>query len=496
MFCFGILIGPLLVFVPLNLFLAIVFVCVLLFTLSPSAMGKSEEVMFRIAKWKWFGLLFLILVLGIFRYTQSEIPKNIFSVRDAIGRSVRVQGIVSGEPSVQGMNQHVTIRRVAIADTPSFGKVLIKMNALTPVHYNDLISFNCTLNVPKPMNGFDYARFLQAKGILATCDYPKFMDIVPRKTFSFVRSVLSIKQNLIEQMNRLFPEPHASFLFGLVFGGTIGLDKDVQNDFSRTGTSHILAASGFNVSLFTFVFLGWIIQTSIGKKRGVFVTAFLLLVYVVMAGASAAVVRAAILGAVILLGTWINRRASIHNALLLAAVLILFFNPRVLLDDVGFQLSFAATAAILYVVPRWKKNFSFVPETLGMREALVGSLSAILITLPIMLWQFGSVSIIAPFVNLFVLPFVPIMMGITLLALAVSVVWFPLGLLVAIPAWAGSWFILAVITIFSSLSIAYVPVPFARAMAVVSLGIILVSFYMASLKTMWNKLSKIISSKK
>ena len=444
-----------------------------LFTLLPTAKGRSDEVGFHIMKSKWIILLFLVLIFGIFRYVQSEIPKDVPTVRDAVHQSIRVQGIVSSEPSIQGMNQQIVINRVSIADHSVFGRILIKLNAFTSVHYGDTVSLNCALQVPEPANGFDYARFLQAKGILATCEFPKFVDVVPLKTFSFIRSVLSIKQNLVFQMNRLFPEPHASFLFGVVFGGNVGLDKDVQTDFSRTGTSHILAASGFNVSLFTFVFLGWIIQTPLGKRRGIIVTAFLLFVYVVMAGASAAVVRAAILGAVILLGAFINRRASILNALLLAAVLILFFNPRVLLDDVGFQLSFVATAAILYLVPRLDKYFLFVPETFGMREALVGSLSAILLTLPIMFWQFGSISLVAPLVNLFVLPFIPIVMAVTLIALVVSIVWLPLGMIAAIPAWAGSWFMLTIITLFSSLSIAYVPVPFARVMAVLSAVILI-----------------------
>ncbi|MDO8625427.1 MAG: ComEC/Rec2 family competence protein [Candidatus Diapherotrites archaeon] len=273
-------------------------------------------------------------------------------------------------------------------------------------------------------------------------------------------------------MKQILPESHASFLFGLVFGGDVGLDRDVQDEFRRTGTSHILAASGFNVSLFTFVFFSFIIQY-LGRKRGAIATVVLLVTYVIMAGATAAVIRAAIFGCVLLIGATIGRRASITNTLLLTASVMLFYNPRWLLDDVGFQLSFVAFAAIMFVAPRFEKHLAFIPDHLGIRNALAGSLSAIVLTLPIILWQFGTVSLVAPFANVFVLPLVPFLMFYTIAILPIAWLSTSIGQLVAWPSLIGSKYILSIISIFASPTFASVSIPFAHVSAiVVAIGIV------------------------
>lgn len=457
MFCFGIAIGPVFTFISTYLFLWILIGCVLFSVFFPKHHQRFS-----------FFILFMF-IFGIFLYAQSEIPRGILTAQDVIDRSVHVTGVVSEEPNIQSKDQRITINQVTISDKPAFGKILVRLNALTSIQYGDTITTACRLQIPEPINGFDYARYLEARGILVVCDFPQFTDVVSSTQFSFIRSILAMKSRIVLQTQRVFVEPHASFLFGLLFGGSVGLDKDWQQDFARTGTAHILAASGFNVSLFTFVFFGWIIQTPLGKKRGAIVTALLLCVYVIMAGASAAVLRAALLGGVVLFGSYIGRRASRRNALLLAASILLFANPRVLLDDVGFQLSFAAVVAIIYLVPIWKNYFGFIPDAFGLRDSVVGSLGVIVFTLPIMLWQFGSVSLVSPFVNVFVLPLIPFVMAMAMIAIAVSFMWVPLGIFVGLPAWAGSWFILAIISVFSSLSFASVSLPFARALALASI---------------------------
>ena len=335
---------------------------------------------------------------------------------------------------------------------------------------------------------------MQAKGTLALCRFPKSLDRTPFSSMLhlerserssgevdrggrslplvemkqvIVGSILAFKHDIVDKMKQVFPEPHASFLFGLVFGGNVGLDKDVQNDFAKTGTSHILAASGFNVSLFTFVFFGFIIQY-LGKKRGAIATGFLLIAYVIMAGATAAVVRAAVFGAVMLIGSVIGRRTYLLNVLLFTASLMLFWNPRWLLDDVGFQLSFVAFVAIIYVAPKLEEHLLFVPEHFGIRDALAGSVSAIVLTLPIMLWQFGAVSIVAPFANVFVLPLVPFLMLYTIAILPFAWLSISVAKIVALPSLFGSQYILGIISVFASPSFASVSVPFARVSAIVT----------------------------
>ncbi len=452
MFCFGIFLGPHMIGISTG-----VFVSLLCFTLILSVFSLKRS--YRIV---FFAIT--LFLFGLFRYAQSEIPKNIPTVRDFAGSLIRVEGDVAAEPTI-GKTQQVTIDQVRVADRPVFGKVLISIPLDQSIAYGDHLVFACSMQIPRPFSGFAYDRYLQAKGTLALCRFPHDLDRIPAKAGSVIGSILSFKHQVILHMKQIFPEPHASFLFGLIFGGSTGLEKEVQTDFAKTGMTHILAASGFNVSLFTFVFFGWVILF-LGRARGAIVTVLLLAGYVVIAGMSAAVIRAAIFGGMILFGSVIGRRAHMVNVLLCTASIMLFFNPRLLLDDVGFQLSFVAFAAIVFVAPKLEEHLLFIPEHFGIRDALAGSLSAIVLTLPVILWQFGSVSLVAPFANVFVLPLVPFLMFYTIAILPIAWVSTFVGQIVALPALWGSEYILSMISVFASLPFASVSVPFAQTMAI------------------------------
>lgn len=454
MFCFGILFGRFAIEVQTGVFVSLLSFVIILTIFSSN---RTHRIAF---------FAMILFLFGLFRYAQSEIPKNIPTVRDFAGSMIRVEGDVSAEPTI-GKSQQVTIRDVRVAGTPVFGNVLVTIPLDQVITYGDHLVFACSMQIPRPFSGFAYDRYLHAKGTLALCRFPHDLDRTPAKTGSFIGSILSFKQQMILTMKQVFPEPHASFLFGLIFGGSTGLEKEVQTDFEKTGMTHILAASGFNVSLFTFVFFGWVILF-LGKARGAILTALLLVVYVVIAGMSAAVIRAAIFGGMILFGSVIGRRAHMVNVLLCTASIMLLFNPRLLLDDVGFQLSFVAFAAIVFVAPKLEEHLLFIPEHLGIRDALAGSLSAIVLTLPIILWQFGSVSLVAPFANVFVLPLVPFLMFYTIALLPITWLSTSIGQFIALPALWGSQYILSIISIFASLPFASVSVPFAQTVAVLT----------------------------
>lgn len=274
-----------------------------------------------------------------------------------------------------------------------------------------------------------------------------------------------------ERMGAALPEPYAGFLTGLIFGGSSTLPDGLREAFRATGLSHILSASGSNVALTTFVFFHFAITTPLGRRWGTRVTAGLLLLYVFVAGAGAAIVRAAIMGAVVLLGESVRRRASPHNALLLAAALMLAFDPSLAREDVGFQLSVAATYAMMAWAGPMGERLAFLPERFGLRESLAGSLAAIAITTPIVLWHFGTVSLIAPVANLLVLPLVPFAIAFGIVALSASIALSALSSLsaiISIPAWALSSIMLHVASWLDAVPHASVSVPHAHALAIFS----------------------------
>ena len=159
-------------------------------------------------------------------------------------------------------------------------------------------------------------------------------------------------------------------------------------------------------------------------------------------------------------------------------VVMLFQNPRLLLDDVGFQLSFLATIALVTVTPRLEGRFNFLPDAGGIRESVVSSLSAIFLSTPLLIWQFGSVSLIAPFTNLFVLPFLPYLMLLGFATLLIGCFSIPAGLFVSLFSSSLSSIVLHIVLWFGSLSFASLPVPHPRIVAaIVMMSCLMFLFY-------------------
>jgi len=141
----------------------------------------------------------------------------------------------------------------------------------------------------------------------------------------------------------------------------------------------------------------------------------------------------------------------VGNVLVLTAVVMALQNPLVLLWDAGFQLSFISTLGLVYVTPAIRNWFVKVPEVMGIRESLISTLSAITATLPLILFQFGRLSIVAPIVNILILWIIPTIMMLGFFAVVLSFVLFPLGEVVAWVAWVGLQYITKVVEFFAGL---------------------------------------------
>jgi competence protein ComEC len=452
-FCLGILVGPLFISVPSLPFL---FVTIVLFIFVQLMKNHQRFVL----------VLLACFLLGIFRYQQSIPPELLTKVRDRELLSTRIEGEIVSDVQRRIGTQQTILSNVRVADESVYGKLLVRFPLYPKLFYGDTITFTCTIERPEPFYGFAYDRQLQAHGVLGVCQFPQFVFVSKPASPTLVSRVLTFRDGLIDRLRLLLPEPHTSFVAGLLFGGSSSISSDLKEDFSRTGTSHILAASGFNVSIFSVLLLRSLLQSPLGRRRGLIVTSILLFLYVIAAGATASVVRAGVMAGLLIVQSAVRRRALMINVVLLALAGMLLINPRLLLDDVGFQLSFAAAASLLFILPALEHRFAFFPNTFGLRTSIAASCTAILFTLPILLWHFGEVSLISPFVNALILPFIPFLMALAAIALASSVLWIPLGQIAAIPVFGLSYLLLRLITLFGSFSFASLPIAFSKTFAV------------------------------
>lgn len=283
-----------------------------------------------------------------------------------------------------------------------------------------------------------------------------------------------IRRHMHESINRRISRNHAGIAAGMALGTYAALRDDVFTAFSRTGTLHLLAASGFNCAVLAYCV--WYV-TRVTKQRRRWSRAAavpIFLLYMLVVGLKASIVRATIMASLLALGNVFRRVSDPLNVLFAAVLIILAWRPTDLFD-IGFQLSFAAVVAIILFLPilrPWiEKAFrtDVLPggrSSLGrtirggathVTEAVAATFAATLGTLPITAHYFNQASIVSPLVNAAVALLAPPIFVFSLALPAVSGVPI-LGQTVGFVDQAMVWLMLKVVTGFSSLSWSCLPV--------------------------------------
>lgn len=274
-------------------------------------------------------------------------------------------------------------------------------------------------------------------------DYTAFLNTISKQPV-----VENIRQDMKTILNKTLPEPHSSLAYGILFGVTKGtsFDRNFLLDLRRTGTAHMVAVSGYNVS----IVIGVLMNTSIllvSKAFLIFGFAGLLF-YDLVAGFSASVMRATIMGLYLFIAGLYGRQKNLSDALLFSAALILFLSPPALLD-LGFQFSFLAMMAVLYLSPIFEKVFKFIPSEAN--KAVSATLASQVMILPVSVYSFGQISIIAPLANVMTFITVPAIMALTALSVLVGQVSTELSGLISIPNFVLLDYFVKIITWLSSL---------------------------------------------
>lgn len=236
----------------------------------------------------------------------------------------------------------------------------------------------------------------------------------------------SWREKWVTILEKTLPEPMSSLAAGILLGVKRSMPTDFYQNLVNTGTLHIIAASGYNVTIVAAVIMKIALMIA-SRGVAIFLGMVGVLTYIIMAGAGASVVRAGIMGGLTLISYYWGRPAEAKRLLWVTGGAMLLINPLRLID-VGFQLSFMATAGILYLEP-WIKRVGLKVSFLA--DYLYPTLAATVATLPVIWWHFGRVSWISPLVNMLVLPLVPLIMGMTAGVIGVGLVLPGLGQVMA-----------------------------------------------------------------
>lgn len=429
---------------------------------------------------KLFYSFFLTFFVAVFTFSFVKIA-GAHPLDISIGKKVQLKGVICTEPDQKELTQ-----RFCFEPYKSKDKIIVNAPRFPKYEYGDELWLSGTLKLPENFEAyeggpeFDYVSYLGKDDIRYTMSRPQVKKLSAGKGSWLVSRLIDIKNAFMDRIEVLLPEPYSSLVGGLLLGEKGTLPQDVNDNFKRSGLTHILVLSGSNVTVVAesllrmFSFLPRIIGQSLGG--------FSIVLFALMTGASATTIRATFMALIGLLSRGIGRKYDVVRALTLAAFVMLIQNPRILVFDISFQLSFLATLAIIYVSPLVKERLSFVTEKFGVRETLAMTISSQIFTLPFILFKMGEISVIALIPNLLVLPTVSYAM---LLGFITGIV----GLVSTTVAWPFAWitrliltYMIKIVTLFGSLSFATVRITLGPIFLFVSYAI-----YTAILIYLWRR---------
>ncbi len=360
------------------------------------------------------GLLLASVGVGMLRVDFNDLNKTNLVLDNRVGQKVSMKAIVDDEPDVRENNTRLTL-----LFKNDHGKSLPHEKAIVTVahypvfNYGDEVEIYGELQKPENFSSddgreFDYISYLGKDDIRYEMYYPS-IKFVSSGNGNFIKSILfKTKNAFISKIEKMISEPQASLLGGLVVGAKQSLGKKLQDDFRKVGLIHIIVLSGYNLTIVaefimaSFSFLPMIFSTILGAAG--------VILFALMTGGSATIVRASIMALLVMLAKATGRVSQITRTLFMAGFLMLLYNPNILVFDPSFQLSFMATLGLILVVPVVEKYFLFITDRFGLRENLVSVVATQIFVLPLILYMMGDFSIVAIFVNLLVLMFIPVTM--------------------------------------------------------------------------------------
>lgn len=333
-------------------------------------------------------------------------------------------------------------------------RITVYAEAVSPLQLGDAVRFEKT-RLKRPRNfknpgRFDYKRYMDSAGIsvAGNTSHP------PGKTGTFPVSLIvayrdTFKQKMYKIIDRYLPASESALLKGIFLSETQFLSDAVTEHYRATGLTHILSVSGLHVGIvaaaafflmyspifhFLVKYFPNAASAGIARKLTALFTLVPILFYSLLVGAKVPALRAGMMVVMFLLAVLVERANKLFNALLLAAFVLLIWNPKAILD-VGFQLSFTAVFSILFAVhylTRWEKTpLDRLVEPGWYQKLLSGtvlvSFAASLGTLPMLIFYFNRISLSGFILNPVLVPISSLLLPLAFIALTLGLAWEPLA---------------------------------------------------------------------
>lgn len=414
----------------------------------------------RLAPFYSVGIL-IVCAFTISAVRASEVVQSPDPFEAYYSTPVEVVGIIAREPDFRETETRYQFRVHTINGSDRDGFILLVLPLHQVLTIDTAITFSGKLQKPEPFltdtgHMFNYPLWLKKDGITAVVRYPIIESIAPPESTGIRSGLAAVKKSFVEKIQMALPEPHASLGAGLLLGARHSLGEDVVETFRIAGLSHIVVLSGYNLS---------IIADAIGRSLSFLPLAFSLsgsivavVVFAVMVGGGATVVRATIMALIAIVARATGRTYGALRALSIAGAAMALHNPLIVLHDPGFQLSFLATLGLIVLGPLIEPRLTFLARVPTLRAIAASTIAAQIGVLPLLMYMTGELSVVSFPANLLVLPLIPLAMGLVFIVGILGFISTGAAGVIGIPAYAILTCILWGAHFFAGLPFAIVPI--------------------------------------
>jgi len=412
------------------------------------------------------GLFLFTFFAGNYLYT-CQLPDN---DEQELGfyngsENIHLKGTVKRDPEPGDKNTRLQIEVASVLVDEEWrnvsGTALVFVPVYSDYSYGDLLLIEGSPETPPQLDDFDYETYLARKSIYSTIYFPKITVLDTGMGIKPMEWIYAFRTDLAEVMDKTLPEPQASLTKGIVLGMRSMIPSSTRDEFSHTGTAHLLAISGLHLTIIAGILISLGIRI-FGRKGYVYVwmTIAAIWIYAILTGMNPPVLRSVQMLSLFLAAEFFGRQRSSIIALLFAAALMSGFNPQIIWDP-SFQLSFAAMTGLVFIFPLLQSLLrraiiSRIGETgvlSGITTAIADSfsvsISAITAVWPLVTYYFGIISPVAPVATFFTLPALPGVIITGFLSGVTGLIFLPAGQVLAWILWVFVSYILLVVKVFS-----------------------------------------------
>lgn len=385
-------------------------------------------------------ILLISLACGIERTSiaSTTLPSGFDSL---LNKNVTLEGIVVVPPDIRESSDRLTVE---IRKGDSKTRIIASTGLRTAFHVGDRVHVSGIFKAPAPFDSdggrvFRYDQFLAKDGVFAVLQ-PAQVYVTGRDQslwLKFLRALEYIKDTFDAAIEEAIPQPESALAIGLIAGGKQGLGERLLDAFTVAGMLQIVVLSGYNVMIVAEGVLAAL--RAVPKRTALIIAAITITLFVLAAGAGSSAVRAGIMALLALTARGTHRTYDVLRSLFAALILMLLWNPLLLVFDPGLQLSFMATLGLILGADLIEKRVLWISNG-TLREMLAVTLAAQIAVLPLLLYQSGNLSFVAVPANLLAMPVLPAAMAVSAIAAACAFLFTPfipmLALIAGIPAYA------------------------------------------------------------